>query len=45
VLFNSYKKRKRLEEEHERVLREKELEMINAVVKAQEDERYALTAT
>jgi signal transduction histidine kinase len=39
VLFNSYKKRKRLEEEHERVLREKELEMINAVVKAQEDER------
>jgi two-component system NarL family sensor kinase len=39
VLLNSYNKRKRLEEEHERVLREKELEMINAVVKAQEDER------
>jgi signal transduction histidine kinase len=39
VLLNSYYKRKRLEEEHERVLREKELEMINAVVKAQEDER------
>ena len=53
VLLNSYNKRKRLEEEHERVLREKELVMINAVVKAQEDERtqiarnlhYAVGAT
>lgn len=39
VLLSSYKKRKKLEEEHERALREKELELINAVVKAQEDER------
>jgi signal transduction histidine kinase len=39
VLFTSYKKRKRLEAEHERAMKEKELEMINAVVKAQEDER------
>ena len=39
VLLSSYKKRKKLEEEHEHALREKELELINAVVKAQEDER------
>jgi signal transduction histidine kinase len=39
VLLSSFKKRKKLEEEHERALREKELELINAVVKAQEDER------
>jgi signal transduction histidine kinase len=39
VLFSSYKKRKQLEEAHELELREKELEMIKAVVKAQEDER------
>jgi signal transduction histidine kinase len=39
VLYNSHKNRKKLEEEHEQVIREKELELINAVVKAQEDER------
>lgn len=39
VLFTSYKKRKRLEAAHERAIQEKELELINAVVKAQEDER------
>jgi signal transduction histidine kinase len=39
VLFSSYKKRKKLEEAHEQAMREKELELINAVVKAQEDER------
>jgi signal transduction histidine kinase len=39
VLFTSYKKRKRLEAAHARAMQEKELEMINAVVKAQEDER------
>jgi signal transduction histidine kinase len=39
VLYNSHKNRKKLEEEHEQAIREKELELINAVVKAQEDER------
>jgi signal transduction histidine kinase len=39
VLFSSYKKRKVLEELHELALKEKEIELINAVVKAQEDER------
>lgn len=39
VLYNSQKNRKKLEEEHEQAIREKELELINAVVKAQEDER------
>jgi len=39
VLYNSHKNRKKLEEDHEQAIREKELELINAVVKAQEDER------
>jgi signal transduction histidine kinase len=39
VLFSSYRKRKKLEEQHILALKEKELELINAVVKAQEDER------
>ena len=39
VLFSSYRKRKKLEEQYILALKEKELELINAVVKAQEDER------
>lgn len=43
VLYNSYMKRKKLEEIHSRELREKELELIYAVVRAQEEERALLS--
>lgn len=39
LIYRQFKLRVQQSEEHKRVLKEKELELINAVVKAQEDER------